>query len=115
MSRAATIKTVRVVSADCGDLSEIGAPTELFPSNRATVSVADSISGYRFTLYFPSVFLNPDMPVLDASGERIATWTSANFCGDRGLFGYTDIATSSDLFRVTYTHLGKVISWQLVE
>jgi hypothetical protein len=54
------------------------------------------------------------MPVYDSSGKNIETWQSSQFCGDRGLFGYTNRVQSSDSLRVTYNHFGKIISWQLI-
>lgn len=104
---------VHVVSADCGDISEIGSFTELF--HPATVDLINQSNGRSFTLRFPSVFLGADMPVYDSSGIDIETWQSSQFCGDRGLFGYTDRVQPSDLLRVTYNYFDHVISWQLVD
>ncbi len=104
---------VQVISADCGDISEIGTANELL--HPATVDLQSQSDGRTFTLRFPSVFLGADMPVYDSSGKNIETWQSSQFCGDRGLFGYTDRVRSSDLLRVTYNHFGNVISWQLID
>ncbi|MFZ2682204.1 MAG: hypothetical protein WAZ14_03875 [Patescibacteria group bacterium] len=104
---------VRVVAADCGDISEIGSFTELL--HPATVDLTNQSNGRSFTLRFPSVFLGADMPVYDSAAKNVETWQSSQFCGDRGLFGYTDLVQSSDSLRVTYNHFGKIISWQLVD
>lgn len=104
---------VQVISADCGDISEIGGLRELF--HPATVDLINRSNGRSFTLRFPSVFLGADMPVFDSSSRNIEIWQSSQFCGDRGLFGYTEHAQPSDSLRVTYNYFGYVISWQLVD
>lgn len=108
-----TTKEVQIVSSDCGDISEIGTPTELF--HPATVHVTDQLSGQTFVLRFPSVFLGADMPLFDSSGKSIETWQSSQFCGDRGLFGYTSLVRPSNSLRVNYNHFGRIVSWQLVD